>query len=71
MPGGSAHAMIGGVKDPERRIVEGEMYGAPVPGCWPGGRRQSEGTPEGQPPTERKRRVRWPKRLGRRKSPEN
>jgi hypothetical protein len=61
----------GDVSGPERRIVEGEMYGAPVPGSWPGGRRQGDETSAGQPRTKPKGRRRWLKRLGRRRSAEN
>ena len=51
------------MEPPERRIVEGEMYGFPVPGSWPGGKRQAED--EREPPGGVKKRRRWRDRFRR------
>ena len=54
------------VEPPERRIVEGEMYGFPVPGSWPGGKPSAdEEKVEPEPGTKKRRR--WRDRFRRQK----
>jgi hypothetical protein len=56
---------------PERRIVDGEMFGAPLPGRWPGDGRE-DGPPLGDDDTRsdlqgpKRGRYRWRTRLRRR-----